>query len=294
MSIIVAGQVVPTPSQLSLDIELFYAHLETLDKSDAKGQGFCRSEAMQKSDLYKRCMRHQYHRVPEVRQKEKQFLKDFFVAMRGHTFKNRFGWVGQKKTISKPELKVLAAHGSQFYGVTATADRIQGLDLAGNGCAGAIPSSVGQINDCKSLKLNWNRITGSMPKTLSNLFELETLHLYSNSLEGVLDYQTVSSLTNLRSLNLSFNKLSGSLPDAFENCIHLREINLAGNRFVGELPDSMACLRELTVLKLYNNQFCGDLPSWLANLTKLEDVNISQNRCVSHVACVNFNLTFER
>lgn len=278
MSILVSGQVVPTPAQLALDIELFHAHLETLEKADVKGRGACRSEAMQRSDLYKKCVKSQYRRIPELRLKEKSFLVDFFHAMRGHNFKIRFGWAGQKKTISKPELKVLAAHGSQFYGVCAVEDRLQGLNLSGNGCRGMIPNSVGDITHCKFLKLNWNRIHGLIPKTMRRLVELEQLHLYSNALEGNLDMQTLQSLTNLQSLNLSFNRLSGCLPDAFENLVHLREINLAGNKFTGALPDSMRHLLELETLKLYSNNFNGDVPEWVSTLTALKDVNLSRNK----------------
>lgn len=278
MSIIVAGQIVPTPAQIALDIELFYAHLETLDRSDAKGQGVCRSEAMQRSDLYKRCARNQYHRIPEVKQKEKLFLIDFFHAMRGHNFKCKFGWVGQKKTISKPELRVLAAHGSQFYGVHARGERVEGIDLSGNGCRGTLPSSIGQLGGCQFLKLNWNRISGSMPKTMSKMNQLEELELFCNSLEGSLDFNTVESLANLRVLNLSFNKLTGSLPDAFGSSVHLTEINLAGNKLTGELPDSMRNLENLSILKLYNNEFNGEIPTWLGQLQNLEDVNLSQNK----------------
>jgi hypothetical protein len=247
-------------------------------RNDAKGRGVSQSEAMQRSDLYKICIKNQYRRIPEIKQKEKEFLVDFFNAMRGHNWKVKFGWAGQKKTISKPELKVLAAHGSQFYGVKAERDRLQGIDLSGNGCRGVIPISIGQIPDCKFIKLNWNRIKGLIPKHISKLTELEVLHLYGNSLHGILDFKTIESLSNLRSLNLSFNDLEGPLPDAFQGSRNLQEINLAGNYFTGELPASMQHLQNLEILKLYNNDFSGAIPEWFGDLISLQDVNLSQNK----------------
>lgn len=278
MSILVDGQVVPLPAQLALEIELFYRHMESLDSSDSKAIGVCRSEVMQRSDLYKRCVREQYKRIVDVRPNEKIFLTDFFRAMRGHNWKMKFGWVGQKKTISKPELKVLAGNGSQFFGALAAGDRLQGLDLSANCCEGLIPSIIGNINNCKFLKLNWNRIRGSIPKDLRMLSELQILHLFSNSLEGSLDQRTMESLVNLRSLNLSFNCLTGALPDAFSSSVHLEEINLSGNRFSGELPLSMRSLKKLKTLKLYRNEFTGDIPEWIEELQDLIDVNLSHNR----------------
>ena len=247
-------------------------------RADVKGQGVCRSEAMQRSDLYKRCVRHQFYRIKEIQTKEKQFLIDFFNATRGHNWKVKFGWIGQKKTISKPELKLLAAFGAQFHGISSSEGRLIGINLAGNGCKGVIPSTISQINQCKFLKLNWNRIRGSIPKNLSKLTELEDLSLFANALEGTIDSRTIEALSNLQILNLSFNKLSGSIPDAFDDTIHLRHLNLAGNKLSGTLPRSMRNLRNLELLHLYSNEFCGEIPEWIEEFTCLQDVNLSQNK----------------
>jgi Leucine-rich repeat (LRR) protein len=272
------NQPVPLPAQLALEIEMFYTHMASLPRDDKKSQGVCQSEIMQRADLFKRCVRYQYKRISDVRPSDKQFLADFFNSTGGHRWRNKFGWIGQKRTIVKPELKVLSGNAALYGGVYAERDRVERFEKSGDGCTGPLVESVGQLTGCKFLTLNCNRLKGRIPSTLRYLSSLESLHLSANRLEGALDHRTLESLTSLRVLNLSFNKLEGILPDAFESMPFLRELNLSGNKFSGSLPQSMSKLQELEILKLYNNNFDGNLPEWIANLTKLQFVNISQNK----------------
>jgi hypothetical protein len=279
--IVASAQIVPLPKQLVLEIELFNNVLDSLKKAgggDAKSVSVARSEIMTRSDLYKQCTREKYVRISEVRASEKQFLSDIFTSMKGYMWRKKFGWVGQKKSISKPEVRVLGALAPLFAGVTTNGSNIDGIDLTANNLDGAVYESIGSLVSCRFLNLNWNQIKGRLPRNLSSLSQLEELRICSNKLQGSLDYRSIQSLSSLRVLNLSFNLLSGSLPDAFENMSSLEELNLSGNRLVGELPPSMSRLGRLQILKLYNNGFSGPIPSWISDLVSLREVNISQNK----------------
>lgn len=276
--IIVSDVIAPMPHQLALEIELFNTILASLPLEDSKSIGIARSEIMTRSDLYKQCMRQKYVRYVEIRSSEKLFLSALFYSVRGYNWKQKFGWVGQKKMTGKPEIGIMQAIASLFYGIKTTGDKVTEISLSSNNLDGTLPDSIGSISSCKFLYLNWNRIKGKLPKNLKNLGELEVLQMFSNRLQGTLDCRTLESLVSLRSLNLSFNLLSGVLPDAFENLINLVELNLSGNKFSGDLPDSMRRLVNLEILKLYNNGFSGDIPFWIRDLTRLKEVNISQNQ----------------
>ena len=56
-----------------------------------------------------------------------------------------------------------------------------------------------------------NKITDSIPKSLENLTELESLDIFSNNLSGLIPTE-LENLIDLQMLNLSFNSLKGEVP----------------------------------------------------------------------------------
>ena len=72
----------------------------------------------------------------ELNKMEKTCLIKMFNSLSGHEWTKKFGWIGQVKTLTKPEIRVFDPMGSLFEGVSsvkllATA-MVSGIDLSGN------------------------------------------------------------------------------------------------------------------------------------------------------------------
>ncbi len=108
-------------------------------------------------------------------------------------------------------------------------ERVTGLDLAGLGLNGRIPSALGRLDRLGSLSLQRNRLTGPVPAELGDLASLEHL-------------------------NLSYNALTGGIPPELAMLENLEELRLRGNRLTGPVPGALAEL-DLSVLRLSGNDF---------------------------------------
>ena len=85
----------------------------------------------------------------------------------------------------------------------------------GNGYNSDAPEWWGiRVNDGRVTLINWNHegLTGSIPKEIENLTNLQCLFLYSNSLFGDIPIE-ICKLTNLVSLSLHRNNLSCEMPN---------------------------------------------------------------------------------
>ncbi len=98
---------------------------------------------------------------------------------------------------------------NDWQGVTADGPegRVTGLDLAGLGLNGRIPSALGRLDRLASLSLQRNRLTGRIPSELGDLASLEHLNLSYNTLTGPVP-------AALGELDVSVLRLSGNDFDA--------------------------------------------------------------------------------
>lgn len=83
----------------------------------------------------------------------------------------------------------------------------------------------------QTLDMANNKISGELPKYLSNWTQLTTLNLRSNRLTGPLleSLGTTSVKDSLVDLDLSNNQLSGPVPEAYGNFTAIKTVKLAGN-----------------------------------------------------------------
>lgn len=127
----------------------------------------------------------------------------------------------------------------------------------GNGCSMnvSIPESIGNLKDLRVLRLH-GALDGRglgitpqikpLPKSISNLKNLEELDLGRNGLAAFPSEVSLSSLSKLRRLNLSFNEIH-ELPDSTGTLQELVELDIHGNGGV-ELPKSLAALDYVKIL----------------------------------------------
>jgi hypothetical protein len=268
-----------------MEIESFHRKIAYLlmkgDTMEARAEAdVCRAEVVLRVDQYRVSSGMMYEKISDVIRSDKNALIRIYGDLLGHSWKNKFGWIGQAKTAVKPEIAMFDCEAVLYDGVACSQGTVTGIELTNNGCEGALSDKVGDLQNLTTMFLDSNNIFGKIPLGLGRLEKLEYLNLAGNNLEGRLDERCITKLTTLRILDLSFNDMSGELPDCFDSVTKLQDLNLSGNSFHGRLPNTMASLVNLRNLKLYSNDFSGDMPRWLSGMTNLLTLNLSKNRCV--------------
>ncbi|KAE8657511.1 hypothetical protein F3Y22_tig00116991pilonHSYRG00006 [Hibiscus syriacus] len=122
------------------------------------------------------------------------------------------------------------------------------LELAGMGLGERLPGSIGHPS-LKRLKLQENRIFGSIPPEIGNL-------------------------SNITMLNLTSNFLNGT-PEEFGLLLMLERLFLSGNLFKSRIPLTLGKLPHHDLLDLSNNGFNGEIPASLGDLVALRSLNDS-------------------
>jgi Leucine-rich repeat (LRR) protein len=126
--------------------------------------------------------------------------------------------------------------------------------------------------EIREIKLNSNRLHGTIPTENGLLSTLETLDFNDNELFGSIPTE-ICQLTKLRTLALSNNDLTGTLPDCFYLLSDLRFLYLSNNHLNGTLPQKMATLGALDNLRsivLDGNNFQGDVSNHFNHLIFLK------------------------
>jgi hypothetical protein len=117
--------------------------------------------------------------------------------------------------------------------------------LSDNDLSGPIPPQLGNASKLEILLLNSNNLTGTIPVSstnsynlgIDNLTMLTTLNLQENLLSGGLP--NLQRADGLFILNCSFNNLSGNvlIDSIFNLTIPLGTLDLSSNAFTGAFPN---------------------------------------------------------
>ncbi|KAK7246116.1 hypothetical protein RIF29_40975 [Crotalaria pallida] len=166
---------------------------------------------------------------------------------------------------------------------------------------GSIPQQVGDLLHLRSIKLNKNKLSGSIPSSLfNNMSTLQEIQLIYNNLSGSLPWDMCHGVSMLEMLDLSGNALSGPIPPSLLQCKELKSLKMIGNRFYGHLPIEIGRLSMLEELDLGNNNLIGAIPSSLFNISSLRLLNLRNNNfggqlpeemCQNAHSLQQFNLT---
>ncbi|KAJ6980632.1 LRR receptor-like serine/threonine-protein kinase [Populus alba x Populus x berolinensis] len=139
---------------------------------------------------------------------------------------------------------------------------LQALDLSYN-------SLFGNCTNLYRLRLNGNRLGGTIPSEIEKLKSLNFIDLSNNLLVGGIP-SSVSGCENLEFLDLHSNGISGSVPDTLPksyrgipaeilSCSKLQLLNLGDNDFSGEIPRNLVKSITEISLNLSCNQFSGKI-----------------------------------
>ncbi|XP_058075967.1 receptor-like protein EIX2 [Magnolia sinica] len=177
------------------------------------------------------------------------------------------------------------------------------LDLSFSQLHGGIPNSIGNITSLVDLYLSFGEnITGSIPRAITKLINLESLSLYGYKmhaaipdwlselenlkhlafrecmLTGPIPAALLGGLSSLEELDLSWNQLNGNIPAALGGLSSLLYLSLRGNELNGNIPAALGGLSSLEELDLSGNQLNGNIPAALGGLSSLEELDLSGNQ----------------
>ncbi|MFS7950751.1 putative leucine-rich repeat domain superfamily [Helianthus anomalus] len=132
------------------------------------------------------------------------------------------------------------------------------LDISQNFFSGPIPYCL-ILEQMQFLYLSYNRFTGLVPNTFSNLTNVLTLDIGHNNLSGRIP-EFLGNLSSLRILLLGANKFNGSIPEELCKLTNVSLIDLSSNSLSGLIP---RCLhyntgpKELVYIEVWLLQFAG-------------------------------------
>jgi len=175
----------------------------------------------------------------QVSVQEKQALIDFYNATNGENWNS--SW-----KLNQPV--------SEWQGITLENDKVTGITLLFNNVEGTIPSSIENLTNLETLELSFNKINGELPTTIGNLKNLEILALNGNNVSGTIP-ASFGKLTQLKQFHLSSNKLTGTIPATLQNLKELEVFNVFDNQLSGILPTDLAQNNNLKELMVAENNF---------------------------------------
>ncbi|THG18252.1 hypothetical protein TEA_017196 [Camellia sinensis var. sinensis] len=137
---------------------------------------------------------------------------------------------------------------------------------------GTLPTSLSNASELESIDFSQNDFSRTMPTNLGKLLGLGFINVYQNRLQD--DLAFISSLTNctsLQDIQVGSNLFRGSLPDSIANLsTYLNLINLQINQIHGIIPSGIGNLLNLTVLSMAENNLAGPIPSSIGRLQNLQ------------------------
>ncbi|XP_030931737.1 probable leucine-rich repeat receptor-like serine/threonine-protein kinase At3g14840 isoform X2 [Quercus lobata] len=149
--------------------------------------------------------------------------------------------------------------------------------------------------------LEFNMLSGSLPRELGNLINIERLHFTSNYFTGEVP-ETFAGLMTMKDFRIGENKFSGKIPDFIQNWTNLEKLVIQASGLNGPIPLHIAFLENLSDLRisdlrgpeakfpplhnmtkmntliLRNCNITGHLPEYLGKMNKLTTLDLSFNK----------------
>nr|XP_033513124.1 receptor kinase-like protein Xa21 isoform X2 [Nicotiana tomentosiformis] len=151
------------------------------------------------------------------------------------------------------------------------------LDLRNAGLTGDLPSDLcRRLPRLQRLGLNFNMLSGEIPRSISECSELQVLLLLQNNLIGAIPRE-LGKLQLLQILALGFNKLQGTIPDEIGHLYNLKQLGMEKNKLTGSIPFTIFNISSLQVLSMWDNKLEGPLPREVGNLNMLNVLDLGVN-----------------
>ncbi|XP_040998014.1 probable LRR receptor-like serine/threonine-protein kinase At3g47570 [Juglans microcarpa x Juglans regia] len=187
------------------------------------------------------------------------------------------------------DLRILSTNNNNLGGVLPNcisnfSTTLSLLGLGENRISGSIPRGLGNLINLETLGIGKNTISGSIPSEISYLGKLRILDLYENNLSGNIP-ASLGNLTLLINLYLGMNNLHGAIPPSLAKCQNLFELVLSRNKLSGIIPPQVMGLISFSLISVHlsANQFTGILPMEIGNSKNLERLDISENKLFGEI-----------
>jgi Leucine-rich repeat (LRR) protein len=151
------------------------------------------------------------------------------------------------------------------------------LFLPNNYLNGTVPKSLGDCANLESIDLSFNFLVGQIPKEIVVLPKLIDLVMWANGLSGEIPDMLCSNGTTLETLVLSYNNFTGGIPPSITRCVNLIWVSFSGNRLTGSVPHGLGKLQKLAILQLNKNQLSGPVPAELGSCINLIWLDLNSN-----------------
>ncbi|XP_078148859.1 leucine-rich repeat receptor protein kinase HPCA1-like [Carex rostrata] len=155
-----------------------------------------------------------------------------------------------------------------------------------NQLTGTISAALFSSNmSLKHIIFDHNNFTGPLPNTM-NLTTLETLQLNNNKLSGSIP-TSITNLRNLSVLNLANNTLTGNIPDltAF---INLNVVFLDFNQFDGTLDMGSSLGQDVKIVSINNNNITdANISSTIKSISLLNNPLCKDAKHSNNLYCQN-------
>ncbi|XP_042519794.1 receptor-like protein kinase BRI1-like 3 [Macadamia integrifolia] len=143
------------------------------------------------------------------------------------------------------------------------------IDFSFNNLSGSIPSEVWELPNLSDLVMWANSLSGEIPEGICvNGGNLKTLILNNNLITGTIPL-SLAKCTNLIWVSLSSNLLTGRIPTGVGNLMKLAILQLGNNSLTGEVPRELGNCQSLIWLDLNRNSLTGSIPPELTNQARL-------------------------
>ncbi|WKA06768.1 hypothetical protein VitviT2T_024653 [Vitis vinifera] len=162
--------------------------------------------------------------------------------------------------------------------VACANDTLETLFLSDNQFSGSVPALIG-FSSLRELHLDFNQLNGTLPESVGQLANLQSLDIASNSLQGTISEAHLFNLSWLSYLNLSSNSLTFNMSLDWVPPFQLLSLRLASCKLGPRFPSWLRTQNQLSELDISNSEISDVLPDWFWNVTStVNTLSISNNR----------------
>ena len=184
-----------------------------------------------------------------------------------------------------PQLQTLEISSNMFKGEfpnLSACTKLQTLIASRNNFTGDLPSSLGGLQDLKTLWLFINQFDKpQIPSSWSQLISLEDIEL--DNVYGKIPDYIGTSWTKLMHLVITDGEMEGEFSEGLCNLRQLQDVRLFQNKLSGSLPTCVCTLTNLKIFEMSDNQLIGSIPYCMGDLTKLTDFYLSRNNLTGNL-----------